>query len=177
MAYSVAAGAVLTLTPQAQAAIVYSGLKNWTVDSGNTPVLVDLNGDANDDVRIYYTTSAGSWHSLKAFGTNGASLLYTNSSFKKLISGSIISSLKTVWTTSDYYLNATSTGAATIGYFINSTGFIGVKFTIGANTHYGWIRYSGTNGTSGTIIDWAYEDTPDAPMQPALAYLLHQYPP
>lgn len=41
--------------------------------------------------------------------------------------------------------------------------YIGVKFTDGTNTYYGWIRVSVNNaGSSYTIKDWAYENTPDA---------------
>ena len=51
-------------------------------------------------------------------------------------------------------------------------GFLGVKFDMSGTTHYGWVRYQGTdedNATTptaltGTIIDWAYQDKPDTPI-------------
>jgi len=34
-----------------------------------------------------------------------------------------------------------------------------VKFSIGAATHFGWVQFRGNADGTGTIIDWAYEDT------------------
>jgi hypothetical protein len=60
------------------------------------------------------------------------------------------------------------------------TGFIGVRFDKGGNTHYGWVRirveldaasaYNGPGTFYGassrlTILDYAYNDTPDAPIR------------
>jgi len=41
--------------------------------------------------------------------------------------------------------------------------FIGFKLPVGSNTHYGWIRVN-INGNDMTIKDWAYEDTPNTPI-------------
>jgi hypothetical protein len=38
-------------------------------------------------------------------------------------------------------------------------GYLGVRFKLNGKTLYGWIQYQGTAGASGTIIDWAYEDS------------------
>jgi len=44
----------------------------------------------------------------------------------------------------------------------NDGGYLGVKFEINSATHYGWIQYKANSDASvGTIIDWAYENTPD----------------
>ena len=43
-----------------------------------------------------------------------------------------------------------------------SNRYIGVKFLIGANTHYGWIEISGTASGDITVHGYAYEDTPGA---------------
>jgi len=52
-----------------------------------------------------------------------------------------------------------------IGKFNGQEGYIGVRFLIGPNTHYGWIRFRGAaDNSSGTIIDWAYEDVAGAPI-------------
>ena len=65
------------------------------------------------------------------------------------------------------------TNANIYGTFANQpAGFLGVKFDMSGTTHYGWIRYQGTdedNATTptvltGTIIDWAYQDKPDTPI-------------
>ena len=60
-----------------------------------------------------------------------------------------------------YRLNGGSTGAQG-GQFNNSTGYVGFRFTTDAGTSwfYGWAKYSGgANGASGTLVEWAYNDT------------------
>ena len=43
--------------------------------------------------------------------------------------------------------------------FANTTGFAGLRFTIGGDTHFGWLRLNfNPGGRSLTAIDWAYED-------------------
>mgnify|MGYP003952919333 CR=1 FL=1 len=58
---------------------------------------------------------------------------------------------------------SSGTFAATIGdYQPGSDGYIGVKFDIGGNIHYGWIRVNPTtDGTSCMVLDYAYESTPN----------------
>ncbi len=67
-----------------------------------------------------------------------------------------------------------------MGSFTGNRGFIGVRFQISGNTHYGWIEYEGSTGivtgssdegsrqlknglpfVQGTIYGWAYEDVPE----------------
>ena len=51
------------------------------------------------------------------------------------------------------------------GNFLGKTGFIGVQFKKGNDTHYGWIHFEGPNPpTYGKIIDWGYESEPDTPI-------------
>ena len=54
------------------------------------------------------------------------------------------------------------------GQFGNAgEGFIGVEFNIGADTHYGWVRVENRVGAPGqmyTLVDYAYEDTPNTPI-------------
>ncbi|ETR65781.1 MAG: hypothetical protein OMM_13722 [Candidatus Magnetoglobus multicellularis str. Araruama] len=51
------------------------------------------------------------------------------------------------------------------GNFLGKTGFIGVQFQQGNDTHYGWIHFEGPNPpTYGKIIDWGYESEPDTPI-------------
>jgi len=47
------------------------------------------------------------------------------------------------------------------GDFGGKRGYMGVRFDISGNTHYGWIQFDAAfDGLSGTIVDWAYEDVP-----------------
>jgi hypothetical protein len=48
------------------------------------------------------------------------------------------------------------------GDFIGEEKYIGVRFFIGSERHYGWIRVSMNDHISPmTIVDWAYESTPE----------------
>ena len=55
------------------------------------------------------------------------------------------------------------------GEFLNTTGYAGMRLTDGANIYYGWIQVSVTDYNSsaitGTLIDWAYENTPGQAIQ------------
>lgn len=50
-----------------------------------------------------------------------------------------------------------------IGDFLGQERFLGVRFFIGSDQHYGWVRINtpGTQVEPLTIVDWAYETTPD----------------
>lgn len=61
-------------------------------------------------------------------------------------------------------LNGTE-GGNPVGHFqvSDGPGFIGVKFDIAGNTHFGYVGYQGTgaeNDASGNVFKLAYEDTP-----------------
>jgi len=51
------------------------------------------------------------------------------------------------------------------GEFRNTTGYAGMRLTDGADVYFGWIQVSVSNynnsGITGTLIDWAYESTPN----------------
>ena len=69
------------------------------------------------------------------------------------------------------FTNKLSTGGAVTNSFGNTisggdfqgaTGYLGVKFAIGANTHYGWVQlFSFSDATTITIFDFTYESIPD----------------
>jgi len=50
---------------------------------------------------------------------------------------------------------------STDSFFYASIKFLGVKFKIGTNTHYGWVNvHAGDLATNAVITDYAYEDIP-----------------
>jgi hypothetical protein len=57
-------------------------------------------------------------------------------------------------------------GTETGGNWLGETDkYLGVKFSIGANTHYGWIRLDVASDASSAVIkDFAYDATPNAPI-------------
>jgi hypothetical protein len=58
-------------------------------------------------------------------------------------------------------------GPALANFQLTTPGLVGIAFkqTVGGPVHYGWIRLTINNvSPGGTIVDWAYENTPGAPM-------------
>lgn len=181
LAYSVMAGGTLVMAQPADAAIVYSGIGNWTVDSGNTPRNIDLNGDTTIDFKISYThytfTTTGTWKryaiQFSNIASTGASVLAPgNGGFvAKKLENSAISAGLSSWKygtggrrLNEKFVTGTAPSSTyTRGNFVGGgPGYIGVRFNISGAPHYGWIQYEGSvDGKSGTIIDWAYEDTPN----------------
>lgn len=54
----------------------------------------------------------------------------------------------------------------TWGKFLGKRGYLGVRFQISGNTHYGWIQFiADEDAKNARILDWAYEDQPDTPIQ------------
>ncbi|MCC6725720.1 MAG: T9SS type A sorting domain-containing protein [Saprospiraceae bacterium] len=45
-----------------------------------------------------------------------------------------------------------------------TTRFLGIRGTMGGNTHYGWIRLTKNSFGNYTIVDWAFENTPNTPI-------------
>jgi hypothetical protein len=57
-----------------------------------------------------------------------------------------------------YYGGSTNNGGA----FLNQEGYVPLRFKIGSNTHYGWVRVAiNANCTEFTVKDFAYENTPN----------------
>ena len=58
-------------------------------------------------------------------------------------------------------------GGAANQFQLDTPGFIGVAFktTVGGPDYYGWIRVTIRNSSPGTIVDWAYENSPGTSIQ------------
>jgi hypothetical protein len=189
--YATAAGAAMAVAAPAQAAIHWSGPKDLVVNRDHTPMDVDLNGDGIADfsfvhygtVYTKYTGTASTY-----FVTNQLLGLMGNSGNSavgsthypvpyRLQQGDLVSpGMAGEWTYYGYlaagvfvgiHTAGTSTYATSYraGNFIDQEGFVGVRFQIDGNTHYGWIAFEGTwdppGWSEGRITGWAYEDVPD----------------
>ena len=163
------------------AAIIYSGLRNINVPNTGPGVYVNvvngnistrdpfpINGDPGEnwDINVY-----GS--GLRSFGVPGnaaqipapvptASKGYVSSSPTSLFAdalnlaaGTPISS-SSVWNTNDPFADSVSNvGNALVGFrFRNELN--------GNTTHYGWMRVNLVDSGVGTILDYAWESTPNA---------------
>jgi len=168
--YSAIAAGLLTTGKEANASIVYTDINPDASKGVNSDYNVDFNNDGNIDVRIMQRTDIYGMVTLAASGiTNGTkiagypstgsggttiaakldfgssidpSILYTNggSGYMSLINGTFTAY---PWT-----------GGATDKY-------VGAKFIIGSNTHYGWILVStGSDSKSFVVKSYAYENVP-----------------
>ena len=51
------------------------------------------------------------------------------------------------------------------GYWSGVDGFVGLRFLIGGETHYGWMEINNYSGVAaGQLLGWAYETRPDTPI-------------
>ncbi len=156
-------GAIL-VPPPAEAAIVYSGVQDKVVSTGQAQQQVDFNGDGSVEFTFNLSaTSAPYTYSQKLAVTGTAAKVIENGGKPARLGGNYtISSQRIFAAISSDDLAIGGTSAATGGNFLDAQGYLGVTFEIDSNIHYGWIQYKANNDASvGTIIDWAYEDTPD----------------
>ncbi|MDQ1315391.1 MAG: hypothetical protein QG662_1500 [Pseudomonadota bacterium] len=175
-AFGVAASSALAMMSQAEAAVVMNGgdappisvvngVGTGTFGAGAGYRLFDMDGDGNDDFAIW--GYSGGNNGIVAATSGNAIVGYGN--VAKLSAGSSISS-GNPWVTAVMNTNpdiawGLSSGASGWSGGASEFGFVGARFNIGANTHYGWIclRSDPTPGAAEiSVIAYAYEDTPDA---------------
>ena len=178
-AYSVAASAALALANPADASIITYNGPALPVDS-NTPQAIDIDGSGTTDFNFLVKT-LGSVPVMHMSGSGyhpGVAVIGTFPFAQNLPSGAQISIYNPNQT---FFSIAALQGVVwtqqqlippyIFGPFAGSTGFIGIAFAItnpltqALEPHTGWIEYQGdANSLSGTILGWAYESTPGAPI-------------
>ena len=163
--------ASLPLPVFAQGTIVYVDPPDIVIGSNETSQLIDLNGDGVDDVR--FQRSGGQLTAIPQ--GNGQLAAESESRAKAIREGEIISSLG-LWQSrvvdpllGDFgLLLASDRSFPSTGPFAGVDGYLGIRFYIGANRHYGWIRLDLDNGfpnqARGFLTEWAYNSTPNAPL-------------
>jgi hypothetical protein len=157
--YALAGGALLGLPAAADAGIVYSGLQNLSIDTV-TPLQLDFNLDTITDVTFAgsaafpssdITATPGASNALNlgplAFG---APITMVNTT--DTVGGQLVSSKFNCCPTTNYYGPWAAQGA--------TPAYIGVRFTSGGLDYLGWAQLS-LSVPNGTLIDWAYENTPE----------------
>lgn len=174
-----ALSAVLGLAAEANGQIIYTDINPDEGGAGVTYNL-DMDNDGAPEVQFiqynyygiidilygYQNVSAG----VRMIGGAGSSSSTVFGYPSVLNSGAVISAANANWN-SGYYqlLNANDCGGFygyfTGGQWCNVTDkYIGIKFMIGTNTHYGWARLDVTGSDAWTIKDYAYNATPNAPI-------------
>lgn len=179
--FTAAAGAALTAAESADAAPVFSGTQNImltrTTTSGSSSVLLDLNGDSQDDfrVRLAYGSSGGLAEIYGFFNGDFNGILSAGGGDAARLPSSVtVSSGAGVFDNFGRMLfsfNGSITGGVWPGGNPTSTsGFAGVEFfDTSGDLHYGWLRLKLRNDAGGipdkvTVVEWAYESEADTPI-------------
>ena len=146
----------------------------------NSSYNVDVDGDGLVDFvfsHYYSTYGAYSFNSfLEIGGVNSNSIIgftsytYSSNMAVKLYPNTEINSLNS-FLSSGVLLGVRGNGlsiytTSTFGHWIAdcSDNYVGVKFDINGNTHYGWIRIVVNDAQEFYIAKWGYESQPDTPI-------------
>ena len=168
--YGLAAGAVLaTGASSAEANLVTLDLTGQPVANRTTPGNGDLYFDVNaaSAAAAFSTSSfAGADFKLQHFGSPYAGIAGLNPG--NSIQGFQIDFFKASRLTTSDFVNAQGNFApsASVAPFNpswgpNETGYLGLKFVIGADTHYGWANITANSDATLTLNALGYETTPD----------------
>jgi hypothetical protein len=189
-AFGAAASSALVMMSQAEAAIVHTTpgtaphvlpTPPWQYDTtGAYDVApIDLNNDANVDFVLFgyggtYTDGGTSSAYAGLYGAGSNQVIgggtYPYQIVNKLASGATIGP-SGAWRSGGAAFYSTYTDGSQrhgLGGFGNGsaeTGFVGVRFNIGGQTHYGWIRLQFGSGVAElSATEWAYESCPNTPI-------------
>ena len=179
LSYAAAASAagvgVLSLAVPAHAEVVYTP-SNITL---LYKVQIDLNQDGKNDFTIFHGTSPTggnyyeSWIDALAFGRNQIAATNSESYAAALHAGDEIgpnSPFKMkrpnlVMATCPF-IGCTSPGGGKGPFTKAQHGYLGLKFTISGETHFGWARINMPTGPhSGVLTGYAYETIPNKPIR------------
>jgi len=165
-AYAAVAGSALAVH-EAEAAIVYTDVSPDFSGGVGGQYFLDLNNDGTDDFRIFHSGFNNLYieplaANNEVLGSGGTFFAYPYA----LSYGNTISATAP----GGWYNNGYSTGyqslnfgsSGTFGNWVNVTdGYLGLRFEVGGNTHYGWCRMDvDLSGSTWVIKDYAYESDP-----------------
>jgi hypothetical protein len=159
-----AAGAALVMAPAADAGLVYSGIQNISLthpgtNSSLSVLGIDLDGVGGADVRLGVDRdSSGSSYFYQPYLTALTSVQGIRASFGSVVNLTFGATIGSSGIQAGYaypYLYS----------FTGTTGYAGVRFNVGGQPHFAWLRISvSSDGGSITVIDWAWEDQPNTPV-------------
>ena len=157
----------LVLVGEARATIVYSGQKNIAISSNYEGVYINVTAPESS------TSASGSWDLNPFFGGLG---IANSPGFQPARSGagneapilalalgmSVGSSLthSSGWGGSGAEDASGHLGPGAGQFKSGQTGYLGFKLLSGNDVNYGWMRVNLTsNGETGSVLDWAYDNT------------------
>jgi len=163
---------VAVLVPQtAEASIIYSGVKDITIDQYNSTIAIDLDGSGTADFLFEYTAAATSSEltvngELAAIGYFACEWLGPFHGPPSLINAAEKIGPDRLWLSArDDGLLAGYYETWWGGRFGGKAGYIGVKFGSEEDWHFGWILFgSNLEASQGVISGWAYESIPEQPI-------------
>ena len=190
--YSALATALFGTAAAADAQIVYTDVNPdevLTITNGSvTDFAVDFNNDGNEDMAV------ATYGYLYNYGGTDYQLNYVFSFVANNATAALVGAMQTVGTNqfpatssltagtaiggASTWLDTTAAGGTT--YFTAAVGFgstlvgtantgsdvyLGARFLIGANTHYGWVRINvPADASQATVKDFAYNATANGPI-------------
>jgi hypothetical protein len=179
-----AAAAALVGAAGANAQVVYTNVDpDLSVDAApGTPTLegLDLNNDANPDFALFsedtiatngsryrYTIVAPYGTAASSNAVAGETVTFSSSTFNyalALNSGDMINAALTwVAATNTMAFNVDSANPYSENWNGVTDKYLGLKFVVAGNTHYGWARLDvDAIGDVWTLKDYAYQSTPDS---------------
>lgn len=190
--YSALATAVFGTAAAADAQVVYTDVNPdqvLTITNGSiTDYAVDFNNDGNEDMAVatygYLYNYAGTDYQLNyvfsfvANNTTAAMVAAMQTVGSNSFPATTSLTAGTVIGGSSTWLDTTAAGGTT--YFTAAVGFgqtlvgtgntgsdiyLGARFLIGTNTHYGWVRVNvPADASQATVKDYAYNSTANGPI-------------
>ena len=182
LSYSLTSALVVAGGQDINGEIAYYDIEDETVGS-NGSYEVDINNDGTPDFTISqnhseststYSSYSNLFDSVRIDGSQSQNkiLKSSSSSYAQLMNTGDVVGLSTTYSsynTQEFINNvqlgyyAYSYGSSyTYGSWEGEEGYLGVKFDINGNNHYGWIRLEVFSYYSGfTVRDFAYETIPD----------------
>lgn len=176
----VAAAAMLLLPANSHAEIKYYDPDDILISNDNRAYDIDINKDNITDFQIALNTSSYIsttfytyyYSSMNMRNIINGNLVVANNDFISKLSENMYIGPTAQWDNAAVFCEGTGS------YFDSTTRgnwtedaykkFIGIKFKISGEDHYGWIRasvYSKMYNMVVTIHDWAYEDKPGVPIK------------
>lgn len=169
-----AAASILGIGADASGQIVYTDINP---DEGGAGVMyvLDMDNDTSPEMIFVQYNYLGLLDLLYAQQNTNVSVIGngdSSSGYPNVLDlGDVISSANSNWNSGMYQLFNANNCAGFYGYFTGgqwcsaTDKYIGLKFMIGSDTHYGWARLDVTSSSSWLIKDYAYNSTPDAPIE------------
>lgn len=179
LAYSAMAAAMVAAIPDANADIVYVDIPDVTLELGDFTT-AEFDGDGVVDFAFGLSSgNSGDWTFIRAFGSisfltyGNATNMFIGYSGAILPYGSALGSGALIGPDASFVeglynqvFMASIYSGITYGQFGDAEDhYLGFKFDIGGELHYGWIRVNCTVGpVTLTVRDWAYDDEANTPI-------------